>query len=240
MMNFWLAVRGVHSDPGWWRKVGVGGALMLTVLGYPWADGFLMQSVENSKRGFPTPLPPWHDWSVRYVMGVLGLLVDVTFFGLPLLLGGLVLFCAGVGTLTVGLGGAGLGLLAVFAGLVGLYMAAVFALGLSPIARLLYAEDGRIEEALGARPLRLATDRPTRGAFGRARLASLPAYLPFLLLAGLTLALARQPGVAGALLTVLAAWLMLAALFYGRLIAMQLYVDAERALRPGGYGRAAG
>jgi hypothetical protein len=232
------ALKALHSDQLWWRKVGIGGALMLSLVGYPWVDGYLMQSVENSKRGFPTPLPLWHDWGVRYVIGLLGMLIDLTFFGLPLLLGGLLLFCAGVTALTTEASALALTLVAVLAALVALYLLGVFALGLSPIARLLYAEEGRIEEALGPRPLRAARSAATRAAFARARLASLPAYLPALLLGALAWALARQAAGLATLLTLLGAWLACAALFYARLVTLQLYVNAERALDRRGYGRA--
>ncbi len=40
----------------------IGGALLLTVIGYPWVAGLVIESLDNIRKGYPTPLPPWRDW----------------------------------------------------------------------------------------------------------------------------------------------------------------------------------
>lgn len=232
------ALRAVHGDRGWWHKAALGGLLLLSVVGYPLADGFLMQSTENSKRGYPTPLPPWNDWGVRYIIGLLGLLIELTFFVLPALLTGVLLFCIGAAIALTAAPPLASTLLLAVALLLGCYLLAAFALSLAPIARLLYADEGSIEDALGALPLREATAPASRWAYARARLASLPVYLPPLLLAATTLLVARSATPLAGLLTLLLAWLAASALFYARLVTMQLYIDAEQSLRRAGIPRA--
>ncbi len=53
------ALRTIHADRDWWKKVLLGGALWLTLLGWPVVEGHQLESIENSQRGFPTPLPRW-------------------------------------------------------------------------------------------------------------------------------------------------------------------------------------
>ena len=70
------AVATVLRDSGWWRHCLLHGALLLSLIGAPLAAGFILDSYENSRRGYPTPLPPWTDWSLRAVGGFLGILID--------------------------------------------------------------------------------------------------------------------------------------------------------------------
>jgi len=95
----------------------------------------------------------------------------------------------------------------------------VFAFSISPIGRQIYAEDGKIEEALSARPLREARRPAVRAIYRRARLQSLPAYLPALLLFTASW-LATWP------LALLLLWLALSALCYAHLAVVQLYAAA--------------
>src|SRR5690349_11561146 len=94
-MNLRTALATIHRDPLWWRKVLIGGALMLSLIGYPWAAGFEMESLENTRKGFPSPLPPWREWSLRYLIGLFALLIDFLFFGLPVFAIGMLLLCVG-------------------------------------------------------------------------------------------------------------------------------------------------
>jgi hypothetical protein len=173
------------------------------------------------------------------VLGLLGMLIDVTFFVVPLLLSGLLLFCVGAAAVLAAnsatLATTLLGLIAVCAGL---YLLGVFVLGLSPVARLVFADEGNFEDALGRLPLREATNPASRATYLRARLWSLPCYLPALLLAVAAFFAARGASSLALLLTLLLAWLTCAALLYGRLLTMQLYVGAERSLRGRGVMRA--
>src|SRR5919197_5668894 len=95
-MNLRTALANIHRDRLWWRKVLIGGMLMLTVVGYPWAAGLVMESLENTRKGFPTPLPPWREWSLRYLIGLFAILIDILFFGLPIFAIGLLFLCVGV------------------------------------------------------------------------------------------------------------------------------------------------
>src|SRR5215213_9037866 len=94
-MKLRRALASIHRDPDWWRTVLIGGALMATVVGYPWAAGFEIESLENTRKGFPTPLPHWSDWANRYVIGLLAVLIDIMFFVLPVFGFGLLFLCIG-------------------------------------------------------------------------------------------------------------------------------------------------
>jgi hypothetical protein len=219
-MTLRSALSTIHRDPHWWRTVLIGGALMATVVGYPWVAGFEIESLENTRKGFATPLPRWGDWANRYVIGLLAILIDIMFFVLPVfgfgllfLCGGGILALAGVGW-TIWLAPAGLAALL-------LYQLAMFAIGVAPVGRLIYAEAGNIEDVLSARPLREARRKDARAIYWHARLQSLPAYLPALLLFA-TSWRAAWP------LALLLIWLGLSALCYAHLAVVQLYVVAER------------
>lgn len=212
------ALSTIHRDPHWWRTVLIGGALTATVVGYPWVAGLEIQSLENTRKGFASPLPRWHDWGNRYVIGLLAVLIDIMFFVLPVFGFGLLFLCSG-GILAIsGIEGTSWLLPSGMAALL-LYPLAVFALGVAPVGRLIYAEAGNIEEALSARPLREALRPAARAIYRRARLQSLPAYLPALLLFAASW-LAIWP------LALLLLWLALSALCYAHLAVVQLYAAA--------------
>ncbi|HEU4323376.1 MAG TPA: DUF4013 domain-containing protein [Roseiflexaceae bacterium] len=228
-MNLRTALSNIHRDPQWWRRVLLGGTLALTVLGIPWTSGLVVESLDNGRKGYPTPLPPPGDWATRYLIGFFALIIDMVFFVLPLLLGGLVFGCLLLGS-TVFANGAGLGVIGWLAtALVGLYLLTMFALGVAPIGRLLYSEEGRPEAAMSADTLRAALHPDTRRLFGQARLLSLPAYLPALAL-GVALWQALGSNIPGATpLALLLLWLALCALVYAHLVVAQLYAAAARA-----------
>jgi hypothetical protein len=219
-MNLCSALSTIHRDPHWWRTVLIGGALMATVVGYPWVAGFEIESLENTRKGFATPLPRWGDWANRYVIGLLAVLIDIMFFVLPVFGFGLLFLCGG-GILAIS--GIEWTIWVAPAGLVALllYQLAMFALGVAPVGRLIYAEAGNIEDALSTRPLREVRRPAARAIYWRARLQSLPAYLPALLLFVASW-LAAWP------LALLLLWLGLSALCYAHLAVVQLYVVAER------------
>src|SRR3954470_23385119 len=154
-MTLRSALATIHRDPHWWRTVLIGGALMTTVVGYPWVAGLAIESLENTRKGFPTPLPRWSDWANRYVIGLLAVLIDLMFFVLPVFGFGLLFLCGGGILALSGVGWAGwlgpAGLAALL-----LYQLAMFAIGIAPVGRLIYVEAGNIEDALSARPLREA------------------------------------------------------------------------------------
>jgi len=222
-MTLRSALSTIHRDPHWWRTVLIGGALMATVVGYPWVAGLEIESLENTRKGFATPLPRWSDWANRYVIGLLATLIDIMFFVLPVFGFGLLFLCGG-GILAIS--GIQWTIWLVPAGLAALilYQLAMFAIGVAPVGRLIYAEAGNIEDALSARPLREARRPAARAIYRHARLQSLPAYLPALLLFAaswlVTLPLALLP-----------LWLGLSALCYAHLVVVQLYVVADAEAR---------
>ena len=224
-MTLRTALANIHRDPLWWRKILIGGALMLTIIGYPWAAGLIIESLDNTRRGFPTPLPPWREWSMRYVIGLFAVLIDILFFGLPVLAAGLLFLCVGAFLLSSSAGSAQWLPLAGLA-VIGAYELAMFLSGVSPVGRLLYAESGRIEDALSMQSLRAALRPRARGIYARARLRALPAYVPFGLLA-LASWLVAWP------LRLALVWLALSALLYAHLAVAQLYAAAESDVRFG-------
>ncbi len=54
------AVTTIHKDQAWWSKILIGGAVWTTIVGWPIAEGFQLESIDNTQRGFPTPLPRWN------------------------------------------------------------------------------------------------------------------------------------------------------------------------------------
>jgi hypothetical protein len=232
-MDLRSALRNIHSDRFWWRKTLIGGALMLTIIGYPWAEGMVMESLDNTRKGFPTPLPPWREWATRYLIGLFAILIDFVFFVLPAFVIGLLFFCGAL--VTVASEVASLGWLApVSALLLLLYELVVFSLSIAPIGRLIYVEKGRPEEAMSVQSLRTALDPHARSRYAAARLRSLPAYLPVLLF-GIASWLVGRTAVPGALpVALLLLWLAFSALLYAHLVVIQLYAATERVLRYGG------
>jgi hypothetical protein len=160
-MNLRSALANIHRDPHWWRSVLIGGALTATVVVYTWVAGFEIESLENTRKGFPTPLPRWSDWANRYVIGLLAVLIDIMFFVLP-----------------------------------------VFGFGL----------------------LRETRRPAARAIYRSARLRSLPAYLPAVLLFAACW-LVAWPFVLALI------WLALSALCYAHLVVVQLYVAADAQAR---------
>ncbi|MEI7770404.1 MAG: DUF4013 domain-containing protein [Chloroflexales bacterium] len=226
------ALSAIARDRSWPLKALLYGALALSLIGLPLAVGFVLDSIDNSRKGYAYPLPPWTDWTIRGLSGILAMLIDFIFFVLPIIAGGMLMICTSVGMLVAGAGGpaATSQALALLATLCAAVLLGVFLCGAAPLGRLLFAEDGRIEDALSMRPLRLATSRGSGPIFLRARLLSLPAYLPAALIAACVYATSRVsfPGQAIALLC--AAWLMCSALILAHLVVGQLYVAAERDL----------
>lgn len=216
------ALHNIHADPFWWRKVLIGGALMLTGVGATWPAGLVVESMENVGKGYPTPLPPSADVWTRCIIGLFALVIDFFFFVLPVLFGGLLLFCGLAGLALTQTGAVTLLVGQAVGALLGLLLLFLFAVGIAPVARLAYIADGRAEAALTPGLVRNALGA-SRRAYGRARLHSLPGYAPMLLLAAITWLVARSTLPGGWLLTALLIWLTLSALIYAHLVVAQLY-----------------
>lgn len=229
-MNFATAARNIHADRSWWRKVLLGGALAMSVVGAPWAAGLVAESMDNVRKGFPTPLPPTIDPWGRFIIGLFALILDFFFFFVPLLVISALFFCAAA-AIAVG-SGTGNSLQSpgtLFAGILAFYVILMFSIGIAPVARLRYIEQGSIENALSLLPLRSVLGLH-RAAYARARLHSLPGYAPLLVLAAATWASTQVQIPGGWLITSVLVWLGCSALVYAHLIVAQLYGDAERHL----------
>jgi hypothetical protein len=230
------AIRNLHSDRSWWRVVLIGGLLMNSLVGLPLAVGLVIESMENSRNGYPVPLPPWADLGTRYLIGILGLLIDFVMFVLPALVGVALMVCVVVALL---LGGGESGqqgntyniVAQTMLGLLGLFELAVILSSASPVARLLYIESGQLPEVLGAGPARVALTAPARSIYLVARFQSLPIYIPSGLIAVLAwqALLAEFPG--HILVGLVLIWLSLSALLYAHLIVAQVYALAEQDVR---------
>lgn len=219
----------VHRDPHWWLKCLTHGALTLSVFGAPIAAGFILESYDNSRKGYPTPLPPWSDWTIRWLAGLFALLIDFTFFVLPLLIGGMLTVCAGIGLVAVAQSDPGAlnTALLIILGIAGSVAGLLFLIGVAPIGRLVFVDEGKIEEALSMAVVRRALAPDERKAFLYARLASLPAYMPALALGGGGIALFNSMPQLSIWAVLVCAWLTLSAVVYAHLVTAQLYVAAE-------------
>jgi hypothetical protein len=226
-----VALATIHRDPHWWKTMLAGGALTLTLVGYPLVTGLVMESMDNSRKGYPAPLPPWQrDWGTRYLIGLFALLIDFLFFALPLFLAIFAMMCLGVLLTTRSTDSTALLVLGVPAVLVALLWLLFFLGSVSPVARLLYSQEGNIEEALGSKPLRWATAAHARRSFWQARIASLPAYLPAVVMGGAVWWLVQHPFAGCSLLVLLLVWLAASALLYAHLVVVQLYVAVSRTI----------
>ena len=224
MIQLRSAIRTIHADRDWWKKVLIGGALWITLLGWPLVEGHQLESIENSQRGFPTPLPPWHAWGNKAVVGIFAMVIDFFFFLFPMLLGGVLLLC---GTLAAGITAGGSAVrpvaLVVLLPLAG-YLLVVWLLGVSAVAKQRYVEDGDLETILSFRLIREQMEPAARGPYLRARLLSIPAYA----LALAVLVLSVPVAGISVLAMLVVVWLAFSLLTYARLLAIQLYLAATQ------------
>ncbi len=224
MIQLRNAIRTIHADRDWWKKVLIGGALWITLMGWPLVEGHQLESIENSQRGFPTPLPPWHAWGDKAVIGIFALVVDFFFFLFPVLLAGVLLLCGTLGAALI----AGVGAIRSVALVVllplAVYLLVVWLLGVSAVSKQRYVEDGDLGTILSFTIIREQMEPTARGPYLRARLLSLPAYLLALAVFLLSLPVAGV-SVLAALVVV---WLAFSLLTYARLLAIQLYLAATQ------------
>jgi hypothetical protein len=236
-MSLREAVRVIHADRDWWRKVLIGGALMCSLFGYPLAAGLVVESLDNTRKGFPTPLPPWVDLSTRYIIGLFAFLIDFFYFILPLFIAGVLFFCVGFGvvltrtepifTAITGFGG-----LVLMATLLGMFVASA-----SPVGRLIFIQDSSPENAMSIKSLQEALRSKASGFYLRARLISLPAYLPAVLFATLLVLVIPSGLPLTWLFGMLLYWLTMSSLLYAHLIVIQIYAGAEHELQQRGLER---
>lgn len=236
-MSLRAAVRVIHSDKTWWQKVSIGGALMCTLFGFPLGAGLVVESLDNTRKGFPTPLPPWMDLSTRYIIGLFAFLIDFFYFLLPLFAAGFLFFCVGFGVVltrtepafTALTGFGGWVLLAV--------LLTMFFVSAAPVGRLMFIQDSTPENAMSIKALQEALRAKARLVYLRARLNSLPAYLPVAVF-GTLFVLVLPSGLPFTwLIALLLYWLTMSSLLYAHLIVMQIYAGAEHELQQRGLER---
>lgn len=236
-MNLRTALSNIHSDPYWWRKILIGGALMGTLVGYPFGAGLMMESLDNSRKGYPTPLPPWIDLSTRYVIGLFAVLIDFLFFVVPLFVTAILFFCMAIFVTISGTASLVYWSISVGGGLLLAFEVFMFVASVAPVGRLIYVDEGGPEKAMSSESLREALRAGARRVYARARLISLPAYLPWLALTGMLWWMVQATFPWAWLLTLILLWLWFSALLYAHLVVAQIYAGAERELRERGLER---
>jgi hypothetical protein len=231
------AVRTLHSDREWWKKILIGGAFSCTLLAYPLAAGLVVESLDNTRKGYPTPLPAWVELSSRYVLGLLAFLIDFLFFVVPFFIAGLLFFCFGLFTVLSGTGGS-FNPVSTFGGLLLLAtIASLFLSGVSAVGRLVFVQDSSPEKAMSAASLREALRPKARGVYLRARLISLPAYLPMLFFGTLLVLLIPSGLPFSWLFGLLLYWFFMSSLLYAHLLVIQVFAGAEAILEQRGLQR---
>lgn len=236
-MDLRTAIGNIHRDPAWWRKIMIGGALTMSIVGAPFSAGLVVEHMDNTRKGYAWPLPPWGDWSSRYLIGLFAGLVDFLFFVLPVLAAGMLFFCVGIGSVVAGSEGVAATVTPIIIGVLLVFELLMFLSGVSGVGRLIFVEEGSPERAMSAVSLREALRPGARRIYARARLASLPAYLPMLLLIGAIVLVAREAFGVGFPVLLALIWLTLCAQLYAHLVVGQFYAAADAELDRQGLSR---
>lgn len=214
-----------------------GGALMSTLLGYPFVTGFEVETLDNTRKGFPTPLPPWADIWTRYIIGLFAALIDFLYYFVPLFVAGFLLICVGIASVI----GSNPNMVAMYSTVSQIVLVVIivgsFVFSVSPIGRLIYVDEGAPERALSFETLREGLRLAALPTYLKARLISLPAYIPALLLGGLLVWVVPQDLPLALVWILLLFWLTCCALVYAHLIVLQIYAGAEQVLRERGIER---
>ncbi len=214
----------VLRDRAWWLKSLAGGLLWSTLLGYPLAEGYQVEYIDNTRNGYAFPLPRWNDWSAKAVYGFFAAVIDFGYFVLPLLAAAALLVCSALALPVIG-GAGGLQVLyGTLAVAVGAWMCCAWLLSVSPIGKRRFVADGNLGAALSIAVVREALAPEARAVYFQARLLSAPAYLPAVVLLVAMWLAARVSFWPSLLLLILG----LSALQAGRLVTIQLYDGASR------------
>lgn len=216
------AIRVIHADKYWWKAVGIAGLCATTLVGYPIAAGLVIEHLDNTRKGYDRPLPPFVDWSTRWLLGFFAVLIEFVFYVMPTMVAVLIFFCFGL-TMVVQQRTGDNSVLWGFGGVLATWWVFIFLCGVSPIARLIYVDDSGTERSMGSMPIREAFRPGARGHYFSARIQSIPLYIiPCLLLVSLPTIVDFGGAVAwigGALVV----WLFWSSLVYAHLVVMQLY-----------------
>ncbi|MFM2033264.1 MAG: hypothetical protein RLZZ297_2029 [Chloroflexota bacterium] len=231
------ALYTIHADKRWWRAIGLGGLFSMTLFGHPLAAGLVVEHMENTRKGFPTPLPPLFDWTTRWLMGLFAVLVDFVFFVMPVMAMGMLFFCGGLTLLMARVEDSSFGVLGLLAAILLGWWLFVFLTGASAVGRLVYLDDGGPERALTMYPMREALRRKAWRYYAKARLQSLPLYLIPVLLALAIPWLLQRDNVYGIVGAVVVLWLLLSSVVYANVATMIIYTEVNNELQMSEHAR---
>lgn len=231
------ALYTIHADKRWWRAIGLGGLFSMTLFGHPLAAGLVVEHMENTRKGFPTPLPPLFDWTTRWLMGLFAVLVDFVFFVMPVMAMGMLFFCGGLTLLMARVEDSSFGVLGLLAAILLGWWLFVFLTGTSAVGRLVYLDDGGPERALTMYPMREALRRKAWRYYAKARLQSLPLYLIPVLLALAIPWLLQRDNVYGIVGAVVVLWLLLSSVVYANVATMIIYTEVNNELQMSEHAR---
>ena len=231
------ALRTIHADKRWWHAIGLGGLFSMTLFGHPLAAGLVVEHMDNTRKGYASPLPPFYDWTTRWLMGLFAVLVDFVYFVMPLMVMGLLFFCGGLTLLMARTDEGEFGILGVIAGALIAWWLFVFLSGISAIGRLVYLDDGGPERALTGFPLRESLRRGAWRFYGRARAASLPLYIAPVVFAAAIPFVLRLDSIVGIAIAVLLGWLCCSSLLYAHIGTMLIYGEVNTELQESPHAR---
>ncbi len=224
------AIRVIHADKQWWKAVGIAGACAMTLIGYPIAAGLAIEHLDNTRKGFDRPLPPFVDWSTRWLYGFFAILIEFVFYVMPTMVTVVIFFCVGLSQLVRQQQNQNEFLL-IFAGILVAWWLIMFICGVSPIGRLIYVDDSGIERSLSSMPLREAFRRGARTHYWTARVQSIPLYIvPLVLLCSIP-SLFDAGGIIAWVVLPIVIWLFWSSMVYAHLVIMQLYHRADLRLQ---------
>lgn len=92
----------IFAEAGAWRKVLIGGLLCLSIIGLPWAFGYIWRYLIQIRQSGDFTLPAWDDFLKLCIPGLFALGVFLLWFVLPLLI--MLLFEAILGSIFAPLG----------------------------------------------------------------------------------------------------------------------------------------
>ncbi|WP_309397578.1 DUF4013 domain-containing protein [Cerasicoccus maritimus] len=86
----------IFTEHDSWKKLLIGGALCLTIIGLPLAFGYLFAYAFMLRRDASAALPDWDNWQRMFMVGLHGLAVFIAWVGIPLVLAVLITWLFGM------------------------------------------------------------------------------------------------------------------------------------------------